>query len=229
MIDGRKVLALIPARGGSKRLPGKNVRPLQGAPLIAWSVRAALASGVVDRVVVSSDDPAAIAAAVEAGAEAPFVRPDRLATDEASTADVVLHALSALEETYDILVLLQPTSPLRRADDIDAVVGRLVETGAPCALSVSRIDKPLSWIWRADREGRLHEEPTAWPETAEDEALCRPNGAVYALWTDRFREDPRFIVEGAAGVETPYRRAIDIDTLEDFRLAEALAAYAAAG
>ena len=119
MIGNRKVLAVIPARGGSKALPGKNILTINGRPLIDWSIAAARGSRFVDRVVLSSDDDAIMAAAAACGCEVPFRRPTDLATDAASTIDVVLHALDALPG-YDVVMVLQPTSPLRTAGDIDA-------------------------------------------------------------------------------------------------------------
>mgnify|MGYP003462782716 FL=1 len=108
MIDGLRVLALIPARGGSKGLPGKNIRPVGGRPLLTWTIHAARTSRYVDRLVLSSDDPAIIAVAEHEGCEVPFRRDAALATDEASSADVVLDAIGRLPG-HDVVVLLQPT------------------------------------------------------------------------------------------------------------------------
>ncbi|MGB9578379.1 MAG: acylneuraminate cytidylyltransferase family protein, partial [Halothiobacillaceae bacterium] len=115
-VDHLNVLALIPARGGSKGLPGKNLRALGGKPLIQWSIEAAQRSRFVTRVVVSSDDPTILTAARAAGAETPFVRPAELAQDDTSSIDVVFHALDQLPP-FDWVVLLQPTSPLRTSED----------------------------------------------------------------------------------------------------------------
>jgi CMP-N,N'-diacetyllegionaminic acid synthase len=133
VIGDRKVLALIPARGGSQGLPGKNILPVRGRPLLAWSVDAARGSRRVDRVVLSSEDEAVIAAARACGCDVPFRRPYALASDTAPTIDVVLHALDALPG-YDVVVLLQPTSPLRTVADIDGACVRFATSGAPACV-----------------------------------------------------------------------------------------------
>ena len=122
MIGSRSILALIPARGGSKGVKRKNVREVGGKPLIAWTIEAAKASRYIDRLILSSEDRAIIDVATAHGCEAPFVRPAELATDEADAMAVVRHALSALPERYDYLLLLQPTSPMRTANDIDGAI-----------------------------------------------------------------------------------------------------------
>src|SRR5262249_30378594 len=115
MIGRYTVLAVIPARGGSKGVPQKNIRTVGGRPLIAWTIEAAKGSRYLDRVVLSSDDRKIIDVAESYGCDIPFVRPAELATDEADSMSVVRHAIASFNEHYDYLVLLQPTSPLRRA------------------------------------------------------------------------------------------------------------------
>jgi N-acylneuraminate cytidylyltransferase len=139
MTDQLEILGLIPARGGSKGIPRKNVVNLAGKPLIAWTVEAALESKHVNRVVLSSDDPAIIEVASRYGAEAPFVRPSDLAADDTPALPVIQHAVSTLETggyRPDIIVLLQPTSPLRTGAHIDEAVQRLAATDADSIVSV---------------------------------------------------------------------------------------------
>ncbi|TAN63278.1 MAG: acylneuraminate cytidylyltransferase family protein [Magnetospirillum sp.] len=227
MIGGLSVLALITARGGSKGLPGKNIRPLGGRPLVAWSIEQARAATLVDRVVISSDDPAIIAAAVAAGAEAPFIRPAALADDSASSADVAAHALGLLDRSYDLLVLLQPTSPLRSAADIDACIRRVAEdAGIPSCISVTPSAKSPYWMQTMDAEGRLSpllEVPAA---TRRQDLLpvYVPNGAVYAVRVEWFLERRAFVGAGSVGHVMPPERSVDIDTLLDFKFAEAVLA-----
>lgn len=128
MIDGKHVLALIPARAGSKGLPGKNIRPLCGKPMIAWTIEKARKSRYLDSILVSTDGAEIAAVAKSCGAEVPFLRPSHLADDTANTLDVVTHALDHLKAAgreFDWLVLLEPTSPLREDDDIDNMLERL--------------------------------------------------------------------------------------------------------
>lgn len=208
------VVAVITARGGSVRLPGKNVRPLGGVPLIAWTVRAARAARSVDRTIVSTDDEAIAAAARDAGAEIPFRRPPELATATASSVDAVLHAVNTAAADAEIVVLLQPTSPFRTAEDIDATVA-LVIAGAPAAVSVR--DMPSKWdtlLVRDDRGGVCRPALAGPPPT---HAL---NGAVYAIRRQVLAEGRSFLPEGTASHVMPADRSIDIDTAQDWQAAE---------
>lgn len=122
MIDGKTVLAIIPARGGSKGVPRKNIRDVAGKPLIAWTIEAANQSLLVDRVVVSTDDQEIADTAVRWGAEVPFLRPIELAQDSTPGILPVIHMLTEILPHYDLVVLLQPTSPLRSVEDIDGAI-----------------------------------------------------------------------------------------------------------
>ncbi|RJF89921.1 acylneuraminate cytidylyltransferase family protein [Oleomonas cavernae] len=218
MIDGQRVLALIPARGGSKRLPGKNVRPFRGRPLIAWSIEAALAAAAVDRLVVSTDDDAIVAAALAAGAEVPFRRPPALAGDGAGSVDVALHALDALGDPARILLLLQPTSPLRQAQDIDAALRRLADGAAPAVIGVTTPFKPLGYHVRLGAGDKVT--PV---EVEGGDEIRLINGALYAIRVDVLRQARDFAPPGTVAFEMPFERSIDIDTALDWQLAEALA------
>ena len=139
MFKGKRILGIIPARGGSKGLPQKNVKSLQGKPLIAWTIEQSLASKHLDQVIVSTDDKEIDAVSERFGVKAPFVRPEALATDEARMVDVVLHAINWLENNdriYDLIVLLQPTSPTRITEDIDNAIELLFKRGASSIISV---------------------------------------------------------------------------------------------
>jgi CMP-N-acetylneuraminic acid synthetase len=144
MYKGKRVLALIPARGGSKGLPGKNIRMLNGKPLIAWTIGQALRSRYVDKIVVSTDSRSIAAVSRAYGAEVPFMRPDRLADDSSRVADAMLYTIDRLEKQghlFDYVALLEPTSPLRRDGDIDAGIKLLIDAGrgADSLVSVGKI------------------------------------------------------------------------------------------
>ena len=144
MISGKRVLALIPARGGSKVIKGKNIIDLCGKPLIAYSIDAAKESAYVDRIVVTTDSEQIQKVSADCGAYVPFLRPQELASDTAKTIDAVLHAVNWLKErgdNYDILLLLQPTQPLRRAQDIDAALNLFVESGERGVVSVRPVEE----------------------------------------------------------------------------------------
>jgi CMP-N-acetylneuraminic acid synthetase len=136
------VLALVPARGGSKRIPGKNTIALAGRPLIGWTIDAALRSTSITDTVVSTDDPVIAKAAIAEGARVPFMRPEALATDTAATVDVLLHALRTLDADYQFICVLQPTSPLRRPEDIDGAVRLAVERNLDAVISVCPVEHP---------------------------------------------------------------------------------------
>src|SRR5687768_2078485 len=177
------LLFLVPARGGSRRFPGKNLALLGGIPLVGRAARAGrqvAAAFPGSRVVCSTDDPEIGAAARAWGAETPFVRPAELATDDAGTNDVIVHALDALKESFDAVVILQPTSPLTDASDIRGAVALFGAAGAP-VVSMCRAEHPVEWYHRMDAAGRLAPilPATGGGLRAVTGPSYRPNGAVY--------------------------------------------------
>ena len=183
MIEGKTVLALIPARGGSKGLPRKNLLSAGGKPLIAWSIEAAKQSKYVDRVVLSSDDDEIISVAKKFGCDVPFVRPPELANDYASSYDVCVHALETLEEEFDILVMLQPTSPLRISHDIDQCVEFCLKAGS--SISLVKVDKSPHWMYsltaKKDKMRAVLPPEKAVLRRQDSLSFYVLNGAVYAV------------------------------------------------
>lgn len=220
MLDGQKVLAIITARGGSKGVPRKNVLPVGGKPLIAWTVDAARGARLVDRAILSSDDEEIIAAARAAGCEIPFVREAGLATDDATSAAVVADALERVPG-YEVFVLLQPTSPLRTAADIDGALELLAASGADRCVSVTEADAHPYLVFRRDGDGYLeHFAPP--PEGVSLRRQDLPpawvlNGAIYACRSAKFLERRTFIGKGTVAYPMPRERSLDIDTPDDFR------------
>lgn len=218
MIDGLRVLALITARGGSKGLPGKNIRPAGGKPLLAWTVDAARGSRYCDRVVISTDDEAIAATAREHGCEVPFMRPAALATDTASSMDVVLHAMLALPG-FDLLVLLQPTSPLRTSADIDDACELLLAQQAPACVSVTPAQESPYWMYSMTPGQALRpivELPSGVTRRQDLPAAYSLNGAVYVARTAWLQESRSFVTPQTVALVMPAQRSLDIDTLEDF-------------
>lgn len=217
MIDGRSVLGLITARGGSKGVPGKNILMVGGRPLIQWSIDAARQSRYLDRLILSSDDPAIMAAAEHGGCEVPFRRDAALATDAASSSDVVADALTRVPG-FDIVVLLQPTSPLRTAADIDAAIELMISSGAPACVSVCEAPVHPAWIFRLDGERRLSAfvDHGTMPHRRQDltPAWCL-NGAVYVADCDWFLRGRAFVSPDTVGYPMPAERSLDIDTMKD--------------
>lgn len=223
MIDGRRVLAIVPARGGSKGVPRKNVRDLAGKPLIAWTIEAALESRYIDRVVLSSDDEEIMAVARRFGCEVPFVRPADLASDDAPGIAPVLHALNELPG-YDLVVLLQPTSPLRTVNDIDGAIAFCCEKSACACVSVSPPSKSPYWMYTIDEEAHLSPffggEAIARRQELPDAMAL--NGAVYVAdckWLSRARN---FITSETVGYLMPAERSLDIDEEFDLEICDAL-------
>ena len=221
-----RVVAIVPARGGSKGIRGKNVAPLGGRPLIAHTIRAAEAARTIDRVVVSTDSDAIARAARAAGAEVPFRRPARLASDSATTEAVVRHALAELSragEHPDIVVVLQPTSPLRTAADIDSAVRLLRRTRAPSVVTVTRVDHPVEWLFRIDRRRKLTAvvRGSASARRQDTRPAYRLNGAIYAVRRDEFLRTGRLRTAESLAYEMPRERSIDIDEPMDLLMAEA--------
>lgn len=171
------VLGLIPARGGSKGIPGKNIVPLAGKPLLAWTCEAARASRSLSRVVLSTDDSQIAEVGRACGVEVPFLRPPELARDDTPSVDVAVHALQWLADhegwRAEVLVLLQPTSPLRRAEHIDAAVAELERTGADTVVSVVEVPHNFSpyKVLRLE-DGRLVD---FWTEPTPFDRQCRQN------------------------------------------------------
>lgn len=223
MIGGHSVLGVISARGGSKRLPRKNLRPLGGKPLIAWTIEAARGSRYLDRVVLSSDDAEIIRVARQWNCEAPFVRPAELASDQAAGVGPVLHALEMLPD-YALVVLLQPTSPLRTAADVDACIEACVERGAPACVSVRVADQSPYWMFTLDAGRTL--KPLMGgklPERSQDLApVYLLNGAVYVARTSWLREHRDFISPQTIAHVMPAERSADIDDARDFEYVESL-------
>lgn len=228
MSAARSILGLVPARGGSKGVPGKNVRPIAGEPLVARSVRVARESGVLDAVVVSTDDAVIAAAAHEAGAEV-LDRPAELASDTATMTGVignVLSALAAQGRTFTHLMLLQPTSPLRSADDIRAAIARLDETAGSAVVSVCETEHSPLLANTLPEDGSMS--AFLRPEVAranrqELPRYYRLNGAIYLAELDYFRETGSFVGEKTFALIMPLERSVDIDSEIDFALAELLA------
>ena len=217
MIGAKKVLAVVPARGGSKGLPGKNILPVQGRPLLAWTADAALAARALDRIVVSSDSDAILAAARACGVEG-VRRPAELATDTASALDVILHVLEACPG-HDVVVVLQPTSPLRSAADIDAALDRFDASGAPSCVSVCEAEQSPYWMYRLGDAQVLQPIVDGGLQATRRQDLPVVyvlNGAVYVADAAWLRTTRAFVAAGTVAHVMPVERSLDIDTAHDF-------------
>ena len=224
-----KPLFVIPARGGSKGIPGKNIKPLGGKPLIAYSVEVARQLAPDSDICVSTDDPAIADVVREMGLEVPFMRPDYLATDNCGTHEVLLHAVDFFEKLgrrYDTMVLLQPTSPLRTADDVRRCLEAYTPDVDMVVTVVEAASNPYYNCYETDSGGFLHiskgdgsyvrrqDAPKAWEY----------NGAVYVINIDSLKQMPLSKFPRRRMVEMERSRSIDLDTPLDWMVAEAVVA-----
>lgn len=221
MLNKLKILAIIPARANSKGLPGKNTMQLAGKPLIAWTIDSAVGSKLIDRTVISTDSEQIRQLAKTLGADAPFLRPAELALDDTPAIETVLHACQMLPG-YDVLVLLQPTSPLRAASDIDAAIQLLEKKDADFCVSVTKPKHHPNWLFKKSANGFLesYEKFEICTDRQSLSPIYAPNGALYAarlgpLIEQRSMSGPRTIA-----YEMEEDKSCDIDTLFDFEMCE---------
>ncbi len=207
MIGNQQVIALVPARGGSKSIPQKNIAPCAGKPLLAWTIAAAKASKYIDEIAVTSDDDAILAVAKEAHTVTTIKRPPELATDEAEMVPVIKHALEFYR--YPICVLLQPTSPLRTGTDIDGALELLVSSGAKTVTSVYESHAVV--FDGTDPKRRQDRKPTLFL-----------NGAIYCFAVGRFKETGTLIDKDTQPYVMPKERSVDVDFEVDLALATLL-------
>lgn len=215
-----KVLALITARGGSKGLPRKNVLTAGGKPLIAWTIEAARESKIIDQIVLSSEDEEILQIGRQWGCEVPFRRPTNLASDTASSIDVVLHALEQLPE-FEYIVLLQPTSPMRTSQDIDAAFLLMKANNAPSCVSVCEVEQSPYWMYHLTDEGKL--EALLTPKDGITRRQDLPpvyllNGAIYIARVDWLRATKSFLGLETIAYQMPKERSLDIDDADDFAM-----------
>lgn len=225
--DSPRCLGLITARGGSKGLPGKNVRMTAGKPLIAWTLEAALKAKSLDRTIVSTDDREIAETARRFGGEAPFMRPPELARDDSPHVDVVLHALAWLDEEQDFrpdyVVLLQPTSPLRTAEDIDGAVALARSKKADAVVSVCETHDHPYLVRRIAENGTLEEFlpcPLSYARRQDLPPAYALNGAIYVIRPSALVAARTFLPSSTQAFVMPADRSYQIDTAADLRWVE---------
>ncbi|MBR6147788.1 MAG: acylneuraminate cytidylyltransferase family protein [Lachnospiraceae bacterium] len=224
MINGKRVLALIPARGGSKGIKDKNIYPLNGKPLINYTIETALMSSYVDSVVVTTDSQKIADVAKECGARVPFLRPDYLANDKSKTIDAVLHALDWLsdnDEKYDILVLLQPTQPLRLTEDIDDAVDVFVDNGNRGVASISLVNDHPILMRQISSNGEMTKlfAVSSTVRRQDMQEWYKINGCIYVNSVLSIDANTSFN-DNPIPYKMPVERSVDIDEISDIYLAE---------
>lgn len=220
MIGDKKVLAIIPARGGSKGVHRKNIREVAGKPLIAWTIEEAKKSKYIDRLILSSEDEEIIDIARKWGCDVPFVRPDELAQDDTPGIAPVLHAISMLPG-YEIVMLLQTTSPLRTVADIDGCLEYLVANKASACVSVTEAEQSPYWMYTLGNGGDMQAlipAETTFTRRQDLPNIYTLNGAVYVAKSDWLCQHRTYVAEGTLGYVMARERSLDIDTELDVQI-----------
>jgi len=225
-----RVIAIVPARGGSKGLPGKNIKMLGGQPLLGWPIKAAKESAFVQRVILSTDDSVFAELGRQAGAETPFDRPPELASDTANSIDVVTHALDALNDEYDYVVLLEPTSPLTSSSILDSAIQSLINNrqhADACVGVVQEIDAHPAFLFEQQKHALLQpflsHEMGVGIRRQDVTQVFRPEGSFYISDIQALKETQSFYHARTMGYEVPDWMAYEIDTPLDFVIVEAIA------
>lgn len=221
------MLAIIPARGGSKGLPGKNIRDLHGKPLIAYTIEAALKSKRITKILISTDDEE-IAEVCRKYVDIPFMRPIELAQDDSLIVDTYLYSVDKVNKLYgekhDVLVALLPTCPLRSSEDIDNAIKIFEQKEADSVISFYEAPHPMQWYRTIDEGGVLRAvvpEGDRLANRQEEEKTYLPNGAIYVFKVELLKQK-KYYSDKTFPYLMPAERSIDIDSLHDFKMAEFL-------
>jgi len=226
LFNGETVLGIIPARGGSKRLPGKNTRLLERYPLIRWSIEAGEKSKIIDEVVVSTDSQEIHDVSIECGAKRVVKRPSALATDSAKSVDVAIHALKVIQKRspkFGYVALLQPTSPLRTAKHIDLGFDLFAKVGATAVIGVCKTEKPIDWMGKLGLDFKMtgiSKEINGPDEKSSRRLDCQINGAIYIISVSALLEERTFFPTcGSYALLMDRRSSVDIDNEDEFQIA----------
>lgn len=224
------MLAIIPARGGSKGVPGKNIKLLCGKPLIVHTIEAAMAAKTIDRIIVSTDDPEIARIAGKYDVDIPFMRPKELAQDDSRAIDNYIYTIDRLKREfnsdYKEFVVLHPTSPLRAAQDIDNSVNLFSQKNADSVASCTALRHPLEWVCSINDDGSLHRlqggDKQIMKNRQELKNYYLTNGAVYVFSYPLLKEKYTYYSDRTYAYLMPLERSIDIDTELDFKIAQLL-------
>ncbi len=221
-----KILHIIPARSGSKGLPGKNILPIAGKPMIAWSIEAAMKAKLKGDIIVSTDDFLIADVAKKFGAQVPFIRPSQFASDTSSTMDVVFHAIDFLREQnkfYDLVSILQPTSPLRTSSDVDQAIITMLKKNAKAVVGLTPCDHHPFWSNEIPDSGSLKGFLRSEVMNKNRQQLppyFRINGAIYIGEFEYIKKTQSFIGQETTSYIMPEEKSVDIDTEKDLVVAE---------
>ncbi len=233
MYKNKTFLAIIPARGGSKGLPGKNIKVLSGKPLISWSIDAGLKSKYLDEIMVSTDSEEISVIARKYGAIVPFLRPSSLSSDTATSFDAINHTIDfyriELQKEFDYIVLLEPTSPLRKYDDIDNAIEQLFNSTADSIVGISKTeDQNPAFLIEKNEKNYIfgYEDKDMKPLRRQDiKDVYFFEGTIYISKIDILLEKKTFYHDNTIGYEVPKYKSLEIDDMDDFIMVEAIMKY----
>lgn len=224
MINCKSILAIIPARGGSKGVPRKNIRDLGGKPLMAWTIEEAKKSKYIDRLILSSEDAEIIDIARKWDCEVPFIRPKELAQDTTAGIDTVLHALTIFPQ-YQYVILLQVTSPFRTVQDIDDCIEQCIYKDADSCVSVTEADTSPYWMYKLDCNDNLSpliQNDTPYLRRQDLPKVYSINGALYIAKTECLLQHKTFLNENTLAYKMSEYNSMDIDTEMDLFICQKL-------
>ncbi len=230
MYKNKTFLGIIPARGGSKGLPGKNIKELCGKPLIAWSIESGLKSKYLDEVIVTTDSKDIANIAKQYGASVPFLRPDVLASDTATSFDAIKHTIefykNEMKKEFDYIVLLEPTSPLREARDIDIAIEQLFNSNADSIVGICKTEdqNPAFLVFKNEKDFisgyENHDMKVLRRQDIKDVYFFE--GTIYISKTDVLLNKKTFYHENTIGYVVPKYKSLEIDDIDDFIMVEAI-------
>jgi CMP-N,N'-diacetyllegionaminic acid synthase len=227
MTLNKKIMALIPARGGSKGLPGKNIKEICGLPLIAHSINAAKGSKYINKIVISTDSEEIANVGLDHGAEVPFMRPSELASDTALAPDAYIYTLKKLKDDFnyvpDLLIVLLPTSPLRDSKDIDLCIEKYFSENADSVISVVEYEHPIERARVLNEKGLMRnylDSEVVLKNRQEYKKVFAPNGSIYVLNPNLLIEKKTYYFSKTFPYIMDREKSVDIDTLFDFQIAE---------
>ena len=220
-----KSIAIIPARGGSKRIPRKNIRNFLGKPIIAYSIEAAIKSNIFDKVIVSTDDDEIKNIALQYGAEVPFLRSRKNADDYATLTDVLIEVLSEykyLRESFDLICCVLPTAPFIKSNDLIIAYDKIIKPDVDCVLSISRFTYPIQRALKKDEDGKISMSAPEYKNTRSQdlEPLFHDAGQYYLIKTKTIISEKTLFPAKTSGIVIDELRVQDIDTEADWKIAE---------
>ena len=218
------MIAIIPARGGSKGLIKKNIRSLGNQPLIHWTIKSALASKYITKVILSTDSKEIARTCRSTGIEIPFMRPKKLAQDKSLAIDTYLYTIKKLKKEFeyknDEFIVLLPTTPFRNSNDIDNAIKIFYEKNASSLISCYEMNKPISWAFSINKFGIIKKKKNTLKNRQDEKSMYLPNGGIFILKYSQIKKVKNYYFKNTYGYIMPKYRSLDIDTEDDFKLAE---------